>query len=429
MLENSIIPEKKQMYSLKLKQYYCDDIIKDENDLSVSYHARHENIRIEENKKYIAGSAGFDKSVWNPQNVLLFLTNKCSIKCKHCISFSSPESNMSLSYNILNKVFKSPVGTNIKECSVSGGEAFLHKNLFEIIEHFPVQSIVTNAFWAHSEELCKAKIIKFKQSLNLNKYRRMEDFYFCISADRYHFDTDGTNPVVIANAIKYIHLLMPEVKIILYQVKSNINDDSIKEIISILKREMIFCKKLDHVKEFKPGIRYHYTIESYLNSSQSLFVDIFPVAMVSRALLYIDYKIGLSINDVIHENINVNEYSESTVRLYQYTIGYNGSISVPEILFAPPIVNSVGNIYTNSWEEIIQNASRDPIIVYTKFYGLKKVIDISYRHFPNVTQKLLDNLSMRQQILYILLLNIERKEKLNKIMLEKCIEEGLLKRI
>jgi len=86
----------------------------------------------------------------------VYITNKCNIRCAHCCTDSSPDSQTLLNVmELQDSIKESFIYSNIKAIHVSGGEPFLKLRLLQLLGQ-QVQSlglsyaINTNAFWAHS---------------------------------------------------------------------------------------------------------------------------------------------------------------------------------------------------------------------------------------------------------------------------------------
>lgn len=107
----------------------------------------------------------------------LTLTDKCTLRCEHCFEEAGPENNRFLDANRLDelaeeamKVFKK---YKRRELRVTGGDPFLHPNIYQIIESFSKRregleytclDVETNGWWATDEKTTRKTISKLKEA-------------------------------------------------------------------------------------------------------------------------------------------------------------------------------------------------------------------------------------------------------------------------
>ncbi len=117
-----------------------------------------------------------------PQHYALELTSRCNLKCKHCYrSCTSNIEEKEISYEVVMKLLKEMYSVGARYIEITGGEAFLHPNIKEILtyvcENYNFVAILTNGTLLTSEmidylDMYKDKII---WSISLDSYR--EDFH------------------------------------------------------------------------------------------------------------------------------------------------------------------------------------------------------------------------------------------------------------
>lgn len=76
------------------------------------------------------------KKIKTPENLIFFITNKCNARCKHCFywkELNKKDSELTLSQ--IKKIVSS-LKNRIETLSLTGGEPFLRKDIYEIIELF-----------------------------------------------------------------------------------------------------------------------------------------------------------------------------------------------------------------------------------------------------------------------------------------------------
>jgi MoaA/NifB/PqqE/SkfB family radical SAM enzyme len=108
--------------------------------------------------------------VFEPNTVTILPTNKCTAACRHCSMNSGPDRSDTLSWtqleNILTQLFAE---TRLSVVVFSGGEStLLGEDLLKALrlckQNGVLTRLVTNAFWATSEEAALAKLTELRQA-------------------------------------------------------------------------------------------------------------------------------------------------------------------------------------------------------------------------------------------------------------------------
>ena len=109
-----------------------------------------------------------------PENTTVELTTQCNYSCKHCYRESSPSENTHINYDKLMKFlhdFRDHGGSIL---ALTGGEAMLYKNFFELVEwacgNFPSVAVLTNAYYLQDKAV--ERLLPFRDKL-----------IFCVSLD------------------------------------------------------------------------------------------------------------------------------------------------------------------------------------------------------------------------------------------------------
>ncbi|MCC5468007.1 radical SAM protein [Pelosinus baikalensis] len=80
--------------------------------------------------------------------ITIGLTEKCNLRCAHCLRHSSPNAGNDLSLELLNKVLKEAKNLEVRHIALTGGEAGLHSDFNKavdlIVKNGYTFSIVTN---------------------------------------------------------------------------------------------------------------------------------------------------------------------------------------------------------------------------------------------------------------------------------------------
>lgn len=106
------------------------------------------------------------------RKIILQLTEKCNLHCKHCF-VSSTESGQTIPFDDVQKILSALRNSGIKKITVTGGEPLLHPQIKEIISLFSENdietAICTNAVLAKDEfvsKFCRDKKVHFNVSLD-----------------------------------------------------------------------------------------------------------------------------------------------------------------------------------------------------------------------------------------------------------------------
>ena len=87
---------------------------------------------------------------WTLRELWLHTNDSCNLQCGHCLVSSGPEGGGGLSTEVLRDVIDQAVALGVERVFFTGGEPFLRKDLFSLIEHVTVHHgrelvILTNA--------------------------------------------------------------------------------------------------------------------------------------------------------------------------------------------------------------------------------------------------------------------------------------------
>lgn len=127
-------------------------------------------------------------------DLCVILTEKCNIRCRHCISDCSPSRIGNLDMGILESVIQQAAELSfISVIGFSGGEPFIDIPRLETAvalcrEHELVPTVTTNGFWASSVTAAKEVLKKMEGLIQL-----------CLSTDEFHQEFIPVDR--IANAI------------------------------------------------------------------------------------------------------------------------------------------------------------------------------------------------------------------------------------
>lgn len=128
-------------------------------------------------------------------DLCVILTEKCNIRCRHCISSCSPSRTEDLDWANLDAFIRQAGDSSfVNSIGFSGGEPFMDIPRLETAvtlcrEHGLAPTVTTNGFWAHSVTAAKDVLKKMKSLIQV-----------CLSTDVFHQEFIPVDRIV--NAIK-----------------------------------------------------------------------------------------------------------------------------------------------------------------------------------------------------------------------------------
>lgn len=93
------------------------------------------------------------------ENLGLYLTYSCNLKCKHCSQDGSVNRDSTMDSDLLERMLTQAASNGIRQVALSGGEPFLVPPLVELASEICMREhiecwVVTNGWWAKSESKC-----------------------------------------------------------------------------------------------------------------------------------------------------------------------------------------------------------------------------------------------------------------------------------
>jgi len=400
--------EKKQFLN-KLHHFYGTDIaILD--DLNPSTQKYFEELRHLLNSFF---ELKINKPDVYPKRILLSATQKCTYKCPHCWIFSYPATNCSLSMNHLNSIHKhiTKSESSIPTWTLTGGELFILPYFDSIIERYPVQCVYTNAFWGHPLEKCHAYIDRLKKALFQNPLIDLEKFTIIISFDQYHREGCNRNFPLATSVATIIHFLYENLPGISVRISHTSNENDKLGYIPVIKEleGLGYCLNPTERNTLNTNIHTKSYIYSKGDSiKKELSIDTFPPTPICRGL--INYEPEQKRKKT--PRFQFDQYSSSR-SFHQYTVGSDGCLGLYEILHAPPVPFTLGDLTKQPWANIEQNILNDPIAISLKFFGIDPIVSCMKKYYPELFHAIHKDIQTVQQFLYLVLLNPFRRLFIN----------------
>jgi hypothetical protein len=388
------------LYNGKYAKALCDrfgtEILNSEKDLIPEYRIDKEKQRVSANRNsaYVYSVP----EIWKAGHVLALLTNKCNLKCPHCYTFASPETNDYLPLESVTQFSENKYLKDIESISVSGGEVFLYEDLFRFLSRFPISSLVTNGQWAENLNMARDMAGKFYKAVSKTTDYTTRPLDFCLSIDSFH---TGENPYRL-NRILHVIQAFSEL-----------------DLNIIFKLFYFNNYKKDHTVEL-----FHRHYHKYVfKSKPKIHFECFDCSYSGRGF-FLQNRVNLpkeNLNQIYHYRPYID-----TGHKYQYVVSADGNIAVYDILNIAPHPLSAGNMLYNDADEIIQNLVSDPIINLIRKIGTKEFLFRMAPKFPLV-KKIMAFSHSTQQALYLFMLNSSTMEKVNNYSHELLTKERIRK--
>ncbi|MDR2410024.1 MAG: radical SAM protein [Bacteroidales bacterium] len=172
------------------------------------------------------------------KDVKVDITNKCNLHCAHCYNNSSAQKKDFLSLPRVKSLIDDAVSFGHKIMFFNGGEAFLHKDLYVMLEYALSRKlsieIVTNAFWAKTEKMAVDFVNHFKPLIGAEQF-----FNLVVSCDRFHQAQEAAplqNLVNLAAAL--MHYGSPRFRFIVHKM-DNIEDTTYAELLNLIQEQSL----------------------------------------------------------------------------------------------------------------------------------------------------------------------------------------------
>lgn len=428
-----------------LKKLFGEHIINDELDLNYDFQQYVEEHR---RKVFLRGNkGGKEPLLWLPDRVNLASLLRCPAQCPHC--FYGKKINITMSIEEMMHVFDmTDIYIQNPTIHLSGGEVTLRNDLMEIIETFPINSLVTNASTMTSQakankfvkDLKKALIKRLKTSKHtfnkplsnkpLNGYQRKlaayamfknqylrdesEDFYYIdISLDDIHLQQNAISVVKIANLIKAIVDNFPEMHISFIVLKGLWLENAYPALKKELKKRSLNLTYKSKDKQFlltgKAGLKKHIN---------------FQENKIDRAgnAIYLPKKYFYTVNLKKHKNIQFGRFGYITRAL----IDPRGNMTIFDIFQSDHSPLVFGNPVIENWLDIIQRLDKDPL--FRKLYEQAiDILPIAQELHPTIVSDIQKGKPGDiGALFYWLLSNPERKLYVTYRLLKDYYEKGIL---
>lgn len=405
-------------YFVRLRFAYGPEIVGDDAGLQTAYQRRYEILRHRFNAHFRPVPGTIDRT---PRRLLLSITQHCTFTCSHCWVFGSPSATCSLDMDDLDAIHQHTVTDQVPRWTVSGGEFFSLPYFAQVLQRFPVDCIYSNGFWGYPKERCHRYVKEIATALHANPSVQEDKLTLILSYDMYHSEADSRSvPLAeaLANIIAELYEVMPGIKIRISHAYRSPEDATYENVTNAVRQAgftTFRTARLDHNGNIA-SLSYHYQKNG--GPEKDIFIDTYPVALVGRSLLN-------SPVEPLNSSL-VGESGKSSPRArYQYALGPDGGVGLYQVLYAPPVPYWVGDLVHESWGAIEQRLTVDPLALTVEVDGIAPILSFLELYYP-ILLKSLAHLPVIQQLLYLILLDPERRLFLNTWLSHRMLAHGRL---
>lgn len=411
-----------------LRSVFGERILADASGLQASHQRRCERLRHQLNARWRSGAGEFDES---PGRLLISVTQQCTFRCPHCWVFGSPGARCGLSLDELEAIHRNTSTRSSPTWTISGGELFCLPYFAEVLRRYPVDCVFTNGFWGHPAERCRAFLEEIAAALGANRHLASREMTFILSYDTFHVRGSGRDyplAAAIARIIEGLYRLQPRVAIRLSHAQCRPGDTGYCEVFDLLERDGFSVTRTERNDGNGNIDTISFRCCGSEGEAKEIFVDTYPVTPVCRALLQGEVTDGLSGRNVGNRDpASWRAHHRFRPRArYRYAIGPDGGMGLYQILYAPPVPYWLGDPILESWEVIARRASCDPIAISLRDHGVEPVLSFLEACGPPLLEPIRAGSRTIQQLLYLVLLDPQRRLLLNLYLLRHLHQQGRL---
>ncbi len=384
--------------------------------------------------------------VWDPKQIIFMATKRCNKECNHCLFMCSPNDRRRLTKREIRETLDSG---NFDFCTLSGGEITTMRDYLDIIEDNPeIQAILTNGVAVsdpENPEIAKRFVNNLRERLVRRAKRKktrsikkeLKKFAVRISLDPIRGDDITLQAKRVALLVDSIARYFPEASINIGGVRAVKDDRSLTVIkrelenlnyevtgnsyaqawnVSSSKRAYVITSTNIMIKNRKTGraTPIHHTTMILNRLGRGLFVSMDN--FISRKLEWLDFRettIGYGDND--------NNRKNKTTYAF---VDWDGNAAIEEAFLTGPKCFVLGNIRQESFEDILERAKIDPLIL-AFFNSDGFYYNICYffeTTAPKVSKSILDNAQSPRAALNWLIADPARKIAFTLFMLQEFVK-------
>lgn len=294
---------------------------------------------------------------------VIFLTRYCSLECAFCIYKSKPKNKKEINKRDefsdygCDRVISFVNDSNVGYLMIAGGGEPFEKEemVYKIVERAEVEKviIVTNGFWTLDYKRTQEVFKKLNSIIKNHNY--IKDFVIRFSVDKWHQKRVPLN--CISEMFKIYNSFVSEKDKFKLELHTIIGDDTIKELIEEMGKEVEISDKVKYISDNKK-LHKKSKKRSYIELENNQRVNV-----GYAKLFYPNLKINLHqpkekiekvlkpfYEDVEHSqdgNSSTVQNTDGTFGL-DYLINFNGNVST----WGNYQLNNIPNLYLNSNKEI-----------------------------------------------------------------------------
>ncbi|MFC1632459.1 hypothetical protein ACFL2I_07890, partial [Candidatus Omnitrophota bacterium] len=443
-------PQPSSEKAKKVKEIFGENAIKDELDLNYDFQQLvegHRRERFEEGNE--GGAKGETK--WFPLRIALMPLFRCVANCLYCFFGNSVHKKDEMSIENMAHIFDTQelLIKNIFS-HLSGGEIFLRDDVLEMIEKFPIVSLVTNAATMTSLEKAKDSIIALKKVYEkriesgqmeilkpdsfgqVDRYQRSwlcylwmreklieltrnEPFHIGISLDDICLAEHSISVGKIANLIVACVNHYPKLGLGFIAIDGKWKEEAYPALKKELERHGLALKFNEKNNNFL--LTRHGGFRKLINLKENSIE-----------------KVGGAFANLSGENFGkaILPKQRSYFGFYKDYYGlaiidYSGNMSISDGFLAEHAPLIFGNVLEEGWSKILKRVDKDPLF-RALVTSTQKIISIAKEYDPDIVKNIQEGKPGGTiALFYWLLSNPERKLYVTYRLLQDYYEEGVLK--
>ena len=335
-------------------------------------------------RRQLLAKLNYSDRVWDPTVMCVEITQQCNALCGHCASNSSPYTKIRLAPEKVQELVEQAALEGVEFLGLTGGEPFLEqKTLLTAIDTATQNGILfdyinSNCFWAKTLEQAIEVLSRVKAVANQNHIKQKRGM-FSLSVTTEHLKWIPLQNFI--NVILAHEEVFPGQTIELVSVRGAMfGQEQAPVFEDIIQRLGDHVVKVD--RDANGKVARIYTKRSEIDV---FFNYIVPIGR-GEDMAYGDYEHYELSDKELKRGLSLLAVDDKAVQTI--TVGWDGKCA-PDVVLKCSESVIAGNLYLNSFAEVVANGNNDPLIrgILASVY---RIINISKRTgiFDMVSAKL-----------------------------------------
>jgi hypothetical protein len=315
----------------------------------------------------------YGDAVWRPTVMCIEITQQCNAECNHCASNSTPATKIRLSPEKVVEIVEQAARQGVRFLGITGGEPFLErKTMLAAIAAATANDIRfdyinSNCFWAKTESAAVDILRQIKEVAHPDHVKQKRGmFSISVTSEHLRFVDMGC----IINAIRALQHVFPSQTIELVGVRGEMfgveQAPLFEQVIERLGNDVLRVERDDHGRVSR--------IHTRGGEIDVFFNYIVPIGR-GEDMDYEHYEHYELTEKELKRGLSMLEIDGTVAQTI--TVGWDGK-SAPDVVLKCSESIIAGNLYLESFADLIANGNNDPLIrgVLSSVY---RIISISKR--------------------------------------------------